>query len=260
MTNDHHSTVQRAYHPQKHFIAAQLHNVWLLPPKQHFAATKICRRSLAPVTAMLSSGKRLSRLLPTLMRFLSPDRLSPFGKGGINSYCYCSGDPINYIDPTGRARKMRLYLTRKQQQRERARALQEQERFAAARDKVFRQPSNIDAIVSHLPGADGANFIGALPRELNRDISLPLLHRDINTIKTRQQDVDKLSPLGFELDFQVATRNLRVPEALHILYDACDEIRKGAIYNKDFITKWYHEMRNRYDPKKRSIIPRRHSL
>ncbi|NIE77253.1 RHS repeat-associated core domain-containing protein [Pantoea sp. Ap-967] len=38
-----------------------------------------------------------------LMRFISPDRLSPFGVGGINAYAYCSGDPINYRDSSGRA-------------------------------------------------------------------------------------------------------------------------------------------------------------
>jgi RHS repeat-associated protein len=38
---------------------------------------------------------------PGMMRFCSSDNLSPFGKGGLNSYCYCLGDPVNRTDPTG---------------------------------------------------------------------------------------------------------------------------------------------------------------
>jgi RHS repeat-associated protein len=38
---------------------------------------------------------------PQRMRFSSPDPLSPFGKGGFNTYAYCKGDPCNYIDPDG---------------------------------------------------------------------------------------------------------------------------------------------------------------
>lgn len=38
---------------------------------------------------------------PTLMRFTSPDAWSPFGAGGVNSYSYVGGDPINASDPSG---------------------------------------------------------------------------------------------------------------------------------------------------------------
>lgn len=38
---------------------------------------------------------------PSLRRFLSADRLSPFGQGGLNAYTYCQGDPVNRVDPNG---------------------------------------------------------------------------------------------------------------------------------------------------------------
>ncbi|WP_095194763.1 RHS repeat-associated core domain-containing protein [Pseudomonas sp. Irchel 3A7] len=40
---------------------------------------------------------------PVLMKFYSPDVESPFAKGGPNAYAYCEGDPMNYVDPTGRS-------------------------------------------------------------------------------------------------------------------------------------------------------------
>lgn len=48
---------------------------------------------------LLGNGHRAYS--PVLMRFLSSDRISPFGKGGINSYAYCNGDPINRHDRSG---------------------------------------------------------------------------------------------------------------------------------------------------------------
>lgn len=38
---------------------------------------------------------------PELKRFGSPDSLSPFGDGGLSTYAYCRGDPVNRIDPSG---------------------------------------------------------------------------------------------------------------------------------------------------------------
>ncbi|MHC8328983.1 RHS repeat domain-containing protein [Pseudomonas sp. LB1P83] len=38
---------------------------------------------------------------PELMLFLAPDSASPLGKGGLNRYAYCGGDPVNRVDPDG---------------------------------------------------------------------------------------------------------------------------------------------------------------
>lgn len=55
----------------------------------------------APVSHgyLLGNGYRLYR--PILRRFLSADSSSPFGTGGLNTYAYCAGDPVNRIDPSG---------------------------------------------------------------------------------------------------------------------------------------------------------------
>ncbi|MHC8322148.1 RHS repeat-associated core domain-containing protein [Pseudomonas sp. GB2N2] len=47
-------------------------------------------------------GNGYRQFNPILMRFNSSDSWSPFGKGGLNAYAYCEGDPINRRDPTGR--------------------------------------------------------------------------------------------------------------------------------------------------------------
>ncbi|MFJ4430130.1 RHS repeat-associated core domain-containing protein [Pseudomonas sp. NPDC089395] len=48
----------------------------------------------------LGNGHRVYN--PRLMRFISPDGLSPFNKGGINAYAYCLNDPVNGQDPSGK--------------------------------------------------------------------------------------------------------------------------------------------------------------
>lgn len=51
---------------------------------------------------LLGNGHRAYN--PQLIVFHSPDRLSPFDRGGINAYAYCGLDPVNWQDRTGRAR------------------------------------------------------------------------------------------------------------------------------------------------------------
>lgn len=58
---------------------------------------------LDPVTRGYSLGNGYRLFIPCLLRFCSPDELSPFGRGGLNAYTYCEGDPVNNIDPSGRA-------------------------------------------------------------------------------------------------------------------------------------------------------------
>lgn len=57
--------------------------------------------SLEAMTAayLLGNGYRLYS--PILMRFHSADSISPFGRGGLNAYAYCNGDPVNNSDPSG---------------------------------------------------------------------------------------------------------------------------------------------------------------
>jgi RHS repeat-associated protein len=54
-----------------------------------------------PVSGHYLLGNGYRAFNPVLMRFNSPDSLSPFEKGGFNAYAYCGQNPINRKDPTG---------------------------------------------------------------------------------------------------------------------------------------------------------------
>lgn len=63
-----------------------------------------------PVTGHYLLGNGYRAFNPVLIRFNSPDSLSPFGKGGLNAYAYCLGDPVNWDDHTGRSPLLRLFM------------------------------------------------------------------------------------------------------------------------------------------------------
>ncbi|WP_238349824.1 RHS repeat-associated core domain-containing protein [Pseudomonas sp. BW16M2] len=65
------------------------------------ASLAYCGQLRDPETGVYHLGNGHRNYDPRLMRFHSPDRLSPFGAGGLNAYAYCKGDPVNHRDPTG---------------------------------------------------------------------------------------------------------------------------------------------------------------
>ena len=54
-----------------------------------------------PVTGCYLLGNGYRSFNPVLRRFNSPDSWSPFGRGGMNAYAYCLGDPVNHDDRSG---------------------------------------------------------------------------------------------------------------------------------------------------------------
>lgn len=61
------------------------------------------------LTGFYFLGNGYRAYCPDFCRFVSPDKLSPFQSGGLNSYAYVLGDPINNTDPTGRTALKKLY-------------------------------------------------------------------------------------------------------------------------------------------------------
>ena len=109
---------------------------------------------------LLGNGRRLFR--PDLMRFCSPDSLSPFGEGGINAYAYCGGDPVNRHDPTGQMFKLvnRMFklVNRMFKPVNKPKTMDVPTDLRTSFEKVMDIPHLSDQILGHLSSKDMGNF------------------------------------------------------------------------------------------------------
>ncbi|HEK1011341.1 TPA: hypothetical protein SMP92_004661 [Pseudomonas putida] len=97
-------TAQNAHGDEAHSFTAYGHN-----PTLSSAKTLLGYNGEQHASEDLYILGRGTRCYSTKMgRFLSPDAFSPFGRGGINAYAYCNGDPINYFDDSGNMRRSTL--------------------------------------------------------------------------------------------------------------------------------------------------------
>jgi RHS repeat-associated protein len=141
---------------------------------------------------LLGNGYRAFN--PVLMRFNSPDSLSPFGQGGFNSYGYCSGDPINFYDPTGKSKfgvavKIGRWAGRAR------RWTADNNILAAKADATGVIVSNYETFLLR-PGVDGIAAVKAM-RKVQKLKSLASFERARNgkylqDVKTAQNDRVKL--------------------------------------------------------------------
>lgn len=56
-----------------------------------------------PGSRFYLAGGGYRAYLSSIRHWASPDRLSPFARGGLNAYSYVNADPVNYVDPNGEA-------------------------------------------------------------------------------------------------------------------------------------------------------------
>ncbi|MFJ4113195.1 RHS repeat-associated core domain-containing protein [Pseudomonas sp. NPDC089758] len=110
-TEQHHSTgllavddkgtvlsVHRKYGQQAFSYTAYGHDP-KLSPRQSLLGFNSEHFSSVSRHYLLGEGRR--NYDPRRMCFNTPDVYSPFHEGGLNTYTYCLGDPVNRLDPSG---------------------------------------------------------------------------------------------------------------------------------------------------------------
>lgn len=154
----------------------------------------------------LGNGSRYYSVV--LRRFCSPDALSPFGKGGYNTYAYCSGDPVNRTDPTGRAWE----FLRRSDYGTRFGQNQGHRGMGGNTNQVTHQLSS--AVIENLGKMEpGRHFAGVMSVRSRRiDIAIS------SQLGSPGSDIDKPLPKGLTYQIGSGMKGRNVPVALDGLH------------------------------------------
>ncbi|WP_109514381.1 RHS repeat-associated core domain-containing protein [Pseudomonas ovata] len=133
---------------------------------------------LDPVTGHYLLGNGYRAFNPVLMRFNSPDSLSPFWEGGLNAYGYCMGDPTNYFDPTGHIPLMaRLWRSFRARLNIRSRLQQNTQQLSTRAPAVNDMNGNIVKIGNRTTLVDTSPMSTLPPKQG------PLTPQQVNTVE-----------------------------------------------------------------------------
>ena len=135
---------------------------------------------------LLGQGHRAYN--PVLMRFNSPDSLSPFGEGGLNAYAYCENDPMNYADPSGKA-KLFLFARKIFNQSNVSDALSRVKKSLGGVKKVKATQTPKKTTPPSPPNTQQANVIATKTSPARA----PDTHKKLSTLAHKQVGANKVS-------------------------------------------------------------------
>ncbi|MFG0867074.1 RHS repeat-associated core domain-containing protein [Pseudomonas sp. FYR_7] len=141
-------------------------------------------------------GQGYRYLSSVLMRFETPDSLSPFEQGGLNAYAYCAGDPVNRVDPTGHAFQWLKFLKRFKRRKPTPMTVAEpafDPKLAQSAKTVKR---TVDFILRPENGADMRSLLSARLRDNDfRQSAVPVLGTDrLDRLESNQKAWETFAP------------------------------------------------------------------
>lgn len=191
---------------------------------------------------VLGNGYRV--FSPILMRFLSPDTLSPFDDGGINGYAYCAGDPINHLDPSGHMERGKkngsaatpsrnasiaplpsespLTLKLKELKKERAKLNPQETLLRENQNKVltysYHKPGNLKKLDDLLQNARVKNEIAARGHWNSDDAAKKIADaqkaesavKNFNNVYPEAQNMYELNNANLKLDLKISSLDSKI--------------------------------------------------